>query len=534
MENTKVDVGREESQYKDREHKRNASNNDNIKYILVTGIKGEKLKKLIFERTKSDTKSPPLAQYKLALIIAAIMLLLWACAVQLTSFQADQAIASIARKFQPTTTTSLISFPIERVYTSKGYLMVSSNGGLNQMRTGICDMVAIARYMNVTLIVPELDYKSFWNDKRQESLINFIQFKDIFDVEYFMKSLRDEVRILKELPTEEKDRLLTNNSLYSITPVVPRFKRYKVVHLTKTDARLANNGLSPRVQKLRCRAMYDALRFTAPIEELGKKIVTILKGKGPFLALHLRYEMDMLAFSGCTEGCTPQEAQNLTDMRYAYPWWKEKEIDSEKKRQAGLCPLTPEETALVLRALEIDSTMQIYIAAGDIYGGERRMAALRESYPNLVKKETLLAASDIEPFQNHSNQMAALDYIVSLESDIFMPTFGGHMAQVVEGHRRYLGYKVTINLDKLAVVSLIDKYRNGTLSWDKFSESMKEAHENRMGGPTKRLKIPGKPKEEDYFYINPQECLQPFVASSNTTINTSSDNTTNSKGQVVL
>ncbi|KAK0574669.1 hypothetical protein LWI29_027068 [Acer saccharum] len=452
MENTKVDVGREESQNKGRELKRNASSNNNIKYILVTGIKGEKLKKLIFERTKSDTKSPPLAQYKLALIVAAIMLLLWACAVQLTSFQADQAIASIARKFQPTTTTSLISFPIERVYTSKGYLMVSSNGGLNQMRTG----------------------------------------------------------------------------------VVPRFKRYKVVHLTKTDARLANNGLSPRVQKLRCRAMYDALRFTAPIEELGKKIVAILKGKGPFLALHLRYEMDMLAFSGCTEGCTPQEAQNLTDMRYAYPWWKEKEIDSEKKRQAGLCPLTPEETALVLRALEIDSTMQIYIAAGDIYGGERRMAALRESYPNLVKKETLLAASDIEPFQNHSNQMAALDYIVSLESDIFMPTFGGHMAQVVEGHRRYLGYKVTINLDKLAVVSLIDKYRNGTLSWDKFSESMKEAHENRMGGPTKRLKIPGKPKEEDYFYINPQECLPPFVASSNTTINTSSDNTTNSKGQVVL
>ncbi|KAK3222770.1 hypothetical protein Dsin_009795 [Dipteronia sinensis] len=350
MENTKVDVGGEESQYKDRELKRNASNNNNIKYILVTGIKGEKLKKLIFERTKLDTKSPPLAQYKLALIVGAIMLLLWACAVQLTSFQADQAIASIARKFQPTT-TSLISFPIERVYTSKGYLMVSSNGGLNQMRTGIYDMVAIARYMNVTLIVPELDYKSFWHDQRQESLILYI-----FDVEYFMKSLRDEVRILKELPAEEKDQLLTN-SLYSMPPVswsnmsyyyakvVPSFKKYKVMHFTKTDARLANNGLSPRVQKLRCRAMYDALRFTAPIEELGNKIVTILKGKGPFLALHLRYEMDMLAFSGCTEGCTPQETENLTEMRYAYPWWKEKVIDPEKKRQAGLCPSTPEETA---------------------------------------------------------------------------------------------------------------------------------------------------------------------------------------------
>jgi hypothetical protein len=55
-----------------------------------------------------------------------------------------------------------------------------------------------------------------------------------------------------------------------------------------------------------------------------------------------------------------------------------------------------------------------------------------------VRKETLLEPSDLRFFQNHSSQMAALDYMVSLESDIFVPTYDGNMAKVVEGHRRYI------------------------------------------------------------------------------------------------
>ncbi|CAL5388101.1 unnamed protein product [Camellia sinensis] len=62
------------------------------------------------------------------------------------------------------------------------------------------------------------------------------------------------------------------------------------------------------------------------------------------------------------------------------------------------------------------------------------------------KKETLLKPSELLPFQNHSSQMAALDYIVSVESDIFVPTYGGNMALVVEGHRSVLQACIDLKL----------------------------------------------------------------------------------------
>lgn len=74
---------------------------------------------------------------------------------------------------------------------------------------------------------------------------------------------------------------------------------------------------------------------------------------------------------------------------------------------------------------------------------------------------------------------------------------------------RYLGFKKTVLLNRRLLVDLIDQYNNGVLNWDEFSSAVKEAHADRMGSPTKRLVILDKPKEEDYFYANPEECLEP-------------------------
>jgi hypothetical protein len=98
--------------------------------------------------------------------------------------------------------------------------------------------------------------------------------------------------------------------------ILPLFSKRKVLHFNKTDARLANNGISIDLQKVRCRVNFQALKFTPEIESLGYKLVRILQERGPFVALHLRYEMDMLAFSGCTHGCTKEEAKELKRLRF--------------------------------------------------------------------------------------------------------------------------------------------------------------------------------------------------------------------------
>lgn len=54
------------------------------------------------------------------------------------------------------------------------------------------------------------------------------------------------------------------------------------------------------------------------------------------------------------------------------------------KRSEGLCPLTPEEASMVLQALGLDNNTHIYIAAGEIYGSERRLKTLRKAFPHTV------------------------------------------------------------------------------------------------------------------------------------------------------
>ncbi|XP_072957982.1 O-fucosyltransferase 29 [Typha angustifolia] len=363
---------------------------------------------------------------------------------------------------------------------SNGYLLIATSGGLNQQRIGITDAVVVALILNATLVIPEMDHHSFWKDNSD--------FADIFDVEWFISSLSEEVSIVKRVP--DKVMRSMEKPPYTMRPprksmpeyyldqVLPILLRRHVVQLTKFDFRLTNS-LDKELQKLRCRVNFHALRFTKAIQVLGQKLVQRMRNMSArYIAVHLRFEPDMLAFSGCYYGGGDKERNELGDIRKR--WATLPDLSAEGERSRGKCPLTPREVGLMLRALGFQNDTFIYVASGEIYGGEKTLQPLKDFFPNFYTKD-MLAGSDLKPFLSFSSRLAAIDYIVCEESDVFVTNNNGNMAKILAGHRRYMGHKRTIRPNAKRLSSLF-KARN-QMDWETFSRKVKSLQRDFMGEP---------------------------------------------------
>ncbi|KAK1668115.1 hypothetical protein QYE76_056274 [Lolium multiflorum] len=381
-----------------------------------------------------------------------------------------------------------------------GYIYVEANGGLNQQRTSICNAVAVAGFLNATLIIPNFHYHSIWRDPSK--------FSDIYDADHFVQSLKNDVRVVDKVPEFIMERFSHNMSNvfnfkikawspieYYRDAVLPKLIEERLIRISPFANRLSFDA-PPAVQRLRCLANFEALKFSKPITTLSDTLISRMRAKstennGKYVAVHLRFEEDMVAFSCCVFDGGDEEKKELDVARER--GWRGKftrpgrVIRPGAIRMNGKCPLTPLEVGLMLRGMGFSNNTSIYLASGKIYKAEKNMAPLLEMFPLLQTKETLASDEELAPFKNFSSRMAAIDYSVCVHSEVFVTTQGGNFPQFLLGHRRYLygGHSKTIKPDKRRLAILFDSPRIGWKSLRRQLLNMR-SHSDAKGIQMKR------------------------------------------------
>ncbi|KAI3745581.1 hypothetical protein L6452_07981 [Arctium lappa] len=370
------------------------------------------------------------------------------------------------------------------------YLVVVVSGGINQQRNQIVDAVVIARILGAALVVPILQVNVIWGDESE--------FSDIFDVDHFKEALADDVRIISSLPSnhlmsrpvEEKHTPLHVSPQWIRSRYLKRMKREGVLLLRGLDSRLSKD-LPSDLQKLRCKVAFHALRFAPPIRELGNKLTERMRSKGPYLALHLRMEKDVWVRTGCLPGLSREYDEIIHNERKRHPelLTSRSNMTYHDRKLAGLCPLNALEVTRLLKALGVPKTGRIFWAGGNPLGGPDTLLPLVREFPHFYNKEDLGLAEELEPFADKASIMAAIDYIVSENSDVFMASHGGNMGHAIQGHRAYAGHKKTITPNKRQMLSY---FLNTSLHESEFNKIILGLHRDSMGQPELRTSKAGR------------------------------------------
>jgi len=79
----------------------------------------------------------------------------------------------------------------------------------------------------------------------------------------------------------------------------------------------------------------------------------------------------------------------------------------------------------LLKALGAPKDARIYWAGGQPLGGKEALLPLTREFPHFYNKEDLASPGELEPLRNRA-------YIVSENSDVFMPSHGGNMGHALQ------------------------------------------------------------------------------------------------------
>lgn len=309
---------------------------------------------------------------------------------------------------------------------NNGFIYAKIHGGFEKIRTSICDLVAVARLLNATLVIPEIQQSL--QSKGISS--NFKSFPYLYDEEHFMEALASDVIIVKNLPSnlmEGRKRKQypifkahgSSSPNFYLREVLPKLKSAKVIGLMLNDGGCLQATLPSSLaeyQRLRCRVAFHVLRFRAEIMEVAHQMVARLRGSGqPYLAYHPGLKRETLAYHGCAELFQDVHSE-LIQYRRAQMIKQGLikdvlSVDSYSRKGNGSCPLMPEEVGLLLRAMGYPPRTRIYLAGSETFGGQRVLIPLRAMYANLVDRTSLCSKQELANVIGWENQLPTDSYI---------------------------------------------------------------------------------------------------------------------------
>ncbi|KAI8534297.1 hypothetical protein RHMOL_Rhmol10G0079400 [Rhododendron molle] len=180
-------------------------------------------------------------------------------------------------------------------------------------------------------------------------------------------------------------------------------------------------------------------------EEVHEYYYSLPRAKNYMKTANLPFPVKSILWvrTGCLPGWTHEYDEMISSERKLRPWLltSKSNMTYHERNLPGLCPLNALEVTRLLKALGAPKNARIYWAGGNPMGGKEALLPLIGEFPNLYNKEDLALPGELEPFANKASFMSAIDYLVAENSDVFMPSHGGNMGHVLQGHRAYAGHK---------------------------------------------------------------------------------------------
>ncbi|KAF6139355.1 hypothetical protein GIB67_011855 [Kingdonia uniflora] len=186
---------------------------------------------------------------------------------------------------------------------NNGFIYAKVFGGFESIRSSICDLVAISRLLNATLVIPDIQEST-----RSKGISSkFKSFSYLYNEDQFIAALMNDVLVVKSLPKSLKEarrrnvfptfkpKSSTSPSFY-LKEVLPKLKKGKVVGLVVTAGGCLQSILPQALQNIKdLDAGWPFMLF------IFAQKFRLQAWNQPYITFHPGLMRDTLAYHGCAE-----------------------------------------------------------------------------------------------------------------------------------------------------------------------------------------------------------------------------------------